>query len=356
MVKTLQVPGTDIVLKEFDYKVIGENGGGGIDIIGASGGGKSVIANHIAFMKRNLVARGLAIFKNEDYTRGITKYGDFLARAYIRDDVYTNFTGELIFDSLLENQKEFKLSQKIAFDFDTLKSIIDKNKELFKKTLKSYASLHKKYKNTLKKLDTTNETKLLEVNHQLKCVTAFRKAIRKKKDKVDKTDLNEQENACMDIIRLNTHMIFIMDDCVKELDGKDEKKCLEVFFKEGRHADLITIVLAHTYTDIPKKIRRNAQFTFFAKSAPLLEYIKANSIPAKYRKLADFIYKGENAEKHLKIVYSLEDNEFLYTHAELHGNFELGTHVFRDYGEQLKKTEGSKLDGYHNMRDKMFKV
>ena len=163
---------------------------------------------------------------------------------------------------------------------------------------------------------------------------------------LNRLPLTEDEAICLKNIHLNPHICIAFDDVTGDLENAcRSKKCkLSQMFYAGRNQNMTILVISHSGSCIPSKLRQNAHLSLFAAPENLSWHFDQKSmgfskdtIARAQRLLAD----PRLYEKMHKVFFERLTGEFYRAQVDKIYTLKVGADYWLKYGRSAEKIAGS---------------
>ena len=285
-----------------------------VAVYAASNGGKTTIMRDIVRTIGDYISVCFVWSPNEDQNLG---FQDLVPRASIFTEFEPKDIDEMI-TSIWQRQKASVITYKKATKSKILIDLFDvvaKTKDRVKlegicKTRDKITNAFDKRINTCKSEERgfhEEEKKIIIDNLNLIQTEFFRKVINKRKSKLKKRRLSEDEQFCVDHLGFSPAICLIFDDCAHRLSLASQKKPdFRNMFLAGRHNYITIIIAVHNRSNLDKTINDNISRAIFC-SKPVASLASNRIDSATKSDLLEFKHNISSifnpAVEHRKMVY-----------------------------------------------------
>lgn len=305
------------------------------NIYGATGNGKSVLANNILYSIRKLVFIMIA-YSTTSESDDAFPMSKYTSKVFINDHLDTKSIKNII----EKNQKKKEAVKKLQDPKmlrDTVKYFVlpvymEHSPKEYKKNLKAYRLIQKinaKFESN-KTIDNDSLRKHNKEMFRMYKVILYKFKIFLKENRKYINCKSLYENykdyyITMYLHDLNTKVVMYYNDVgddVKNLQGQD-KSTFKALYTRARHADISIIFLAQSINQLGKEERMGAKINIFVDSASITDYCNLGRITGTVKKrlldAADCIINADrNSDKKrfLSVMHHVESGEIYYIRAD----------------------------------------
>lgn len=323
---------------------------------GPSGSGKTMIIYDLMYRARKMFPRVIVFAptnrEKRDYEGIIPK--ELIYEEFGIDDIKNIYEHQRAASRAYNTANDIKILHKLFLRIATppqrthLKQLDDKKEKALKDVKANFREFGEQ-KAKASEVEQLYKSMLVEFYK--------RRVIQPSKSTLEQMNLTYDERMALSYLNFNPRILVVFDDAMTEIKQiiKDGKKIgdntIEDFFFKGRWAYITHFYAFQDDNRLETEIKKNAFYSVFTSPQVASAFFSRSSSnfgkqdKARAQAVINKIFgsddnKDDPRNKYRKLVYSrMDDNQFQYVIADLHGEFTMCAKINRDFCKKVQKDE-----------------